>query len=140
MRKLITPLFIMLLALTGCDNNDLLQSEDKVNSQINGRWKKVWGSSTEPYNEKWKFDNGSLTITREARSTDTTITTVDHGQYTVITKFSKCYITISGLTSETLEYWDLNRKWTIADVSGSVLYISTTNVGGAIISREFVKD
>lgn len=140
MRKLITPLFIMLLALTGCDNNDLLQSEDKVNSQINGRWKKVWASNTEPYNEKWKFDNGSLTITRETHATDTTITTVDHGQYSVTTKFSKCYITISGLSSETLEYWDLNRKWTIADVSSSVLYISTTNLGGAIISREFVKD
>jgi hypothetical protein len=136
MRKLFAPLIIMLLALSSCDNNDLLQSEDKVNSQINGRWKKIWASSAEPYDEKWKFENGSLTITRETNDS----TYVDHGQYSVTTKFSKCYISISGFTSEMLEFNDLNRKWTIADISGSVLYISTTNSGGAIISREFVKN
>jgi hypothetical protein len=137
MRKLITPLFIMLLALTGCDNNDLLQSEDKVNSQLNGRWKKVGASSAEQY-ENWKFENGTLTITKELNDPDTTL--IDHGTYKVTTKFSKSYVTVSGLSSDILEYWDLNRQWTIAEVSSSVLYLSTTNPSGAIISREFVKE
>ena len=127
----------MLLALTGCDKNDLLQSEDKVNGQLNGRWKKILASSADPF-EKWKFENGSLTITKDFNDPDTTI--VDHGRYSVTTKFSKMYLTISGLTSDQLEYWDLNRQWTIAEISWYVLYISTTNTTGAIISREFIKD
>jgi hypothetical protein len=137
MRKLITPLFIMLLALTGCDNNDFLQSEDKVNGQLKGTWKKVLGSSTDT-NEKWNFENGTLTITKISNDPDTTI--IDRGKYSVVTKFSKVYVTISGFSSEWLLYNDLNRQWTVAEISGSVLYISTTNQTGAVISREFVKN
>lgn len=141
MRKLITPLVIMLLALTGCDNNDLLQSEDKVNEQINGRWKKIWASSSEPYVENWKLENGTITINRTVKVSETKDTTiVDHGTYSIVTKFSKSYINITGLSSEDLEYWDLNRDWTIAEVSNRSLYLSTTNPQGAIISREFVKN
>jgi hypothetical protein len=137
MRKLIAPLFIMLLALTSCDNNDLLQSEEKVNTQLKGTWKKVKASSVEQF-ENWKFENGTVTITKEMKDPDTTF--VDHGNYSVTTKFSKSYVTISGLTCEHLEYWDLNRQWTVAEISGSVLYLSTTNSHGSIISREFVKN
>ena len=138
MRNLLfTSLFLGLLVTAGCDKNELLQSEDKVKGQLNGRWKKVLASSAES-NEKWKLDNGTITITKEYRDPDTTV--VDHGTYTVTTKFSKSYMTITGLESERLEYWDLNRQWTIAELSGTVMYLSTTNTGGAIISREFIKD
>lgn len=136
MRKLIAPLFVMLLVLTGCENNDLLQSEEKVNSQIKGTWKKVKASSVEQ-NEDWKFDNGTLTISKKINDPDSIV--VDHAQYTVTTKFSKSYVTISGLSSYYVEFLDLNRQWTIAEISGNVLYLSTTNSQGAIISREFVK-
>jgi hypothetical protein len=134
---LLTSLFLGLLVSAGCEKQELLQSEDKVKAQLNGRWKKVLSSSAESY-EKWKLDNGTVTITKEFKDPDTTV--VDHGSYSVTTKFSKSYITFSGLTSDKLEYWDLNRQWTIAELSGTVLYLSTTNSGGAIISREFVKD
>jgi hypothetical protein len=139
MRKIIAPLLFSILAIAGCENNDLLQSEDKLNEKINGHWKRVKASS-EDTREHWKFDNGTLTITKESSDPDTTL--VDHGKYSITSKFSKSYVTISELTLDFADTKaaDLNRQWTLAELSGTVLYISTTNQSGSIISREFIKE
>ena len=124
-----------LFLLTGCENNDFLQSESAVNAKLQGRWKMYGPSSVDP-NQQWKMDNGVLTITTRIEGVDSTI---DRGFYSVLTKVSKCYVTISGLTVPELYPSDLNTRWNIAELSGNVLYLCATNPGGSIISREFVK-
>ena len=135
MRKLIIPLLFSLFLITGCENNDFLQSESTVNSKLNGRWKRYLSSSTDP-NQYWKMENGNLTIITRINEEDSI---VDHGHYTVLTKISKCYITISDLSSPALLPGDMNTRWNISELTGSVFYITTTNQSGSVISREFVK-
>ena len=134
MNKLFIPLLFALFLITGCENNDFMQSESTVRGKLQGSWK-MHGSTLQDTKETWKMDNGTLTITRY--SGEDTIT--DRGLYTVLTKFSKIYVTFSGLTEDKFSPWELNTRWNIAALTGSVLYISTKNQGGAIISREFVK-
>ena len=135
MRKLFIPLVFSLFLLTGCENNDFLQSESTVNGKLNGSWKK-YGSTSADLKEIWKMDNGSLTIISRINDKDSVI---DHGHYTVLTKFSKIYITISNITNPGLAPQDLNTRWNISALNKTQLYLSTTTNGGALISREFVK-
>ena len=134
MNKLFTPLLLALFLITGCENNDFMQSESTVRARLQGSWK-MHGSTLQDTKETWKMDNGTLTITRY--SGEDTLT--DKGLYTVLTKFSKIYVTFSGLTEDDFRPWELNNRWNISALTGSVLSISTKNAGGAIISREFVK-
>ena len=136
MRKLFIPLVFSLFLLTGCENNDFLQSESTVNGKLNGTWKKYDSNSTDP-NQKWKMENGSLTITMKMPNGEDSI--VDHGHYTVLTKFSKIYLTISDISVLALKPQDLNTRWNISALNKTQLYLSATNNGGALISREFVK-
>jgi hypothetical protein len=135
MRKLFIPLILSLFFLTGCENTDFLQSESAVNAKLNGKWKLYLSSATDP-NQNWSMENGTLTITTKINGEDSI---VDKGHYTVLTKISKCYITISGITEESLLPGDLNTRWNIAELTGKVLYLSTTSPTGSLISREFVK-
>jgi hypothetical protein len=135
MRNLFIPLLFSLFIMTGCENNDFLQSESTVSSKLNGRWKMYKSSSVDP-NQYWKMDNGNLTIITRVNDEDSI---VDHGHYTVLTKISKCFMTISDLSQPELLPHDLNTRWNISELNGSVLYLTTTTNTGAVISREFVK-
>lgn len=136
MNKLFIPLVFALFLLTGCENNDFMQSESTVNGKLKGSWK-LYGSSSTNAHQKWTMDNGSLTI--YATSDEHPDSVIDRGTYTVLTKFSKCYVTIAGLSTPTLVPWDMNTRWNISQLSNTVLYITTTSNSGTIISREFVK-
>lgn len=134
MNKLFIPLLFALFLVTGCENNDFMQSESSVRARLQGRWK-MHGSSLKDTKETWNMDNGTLTITKYSGED----TLIDRGLYTVLTKFSKIYVTFTGLSREELRPWELNTRWNVSALTGSVLYISTNNQGGAIISREFLK-
>ncbi len=124
-----------LFLMTGCENNDFLQSESTVNAKLNGTWKRYL--STDP-KQSWEMSNGSLKITQYGGPEDT-IKFVDYGHYTVLTKFSKIFVTFSDITNLNLEPGDLNTRWNISELTGGVLYLSTTSQSGSVIAREFVK-
>ena len=90
-----------LFLLTGCENNDFLQSESAVNAKLQGRWKMYGPSSVDP-NQQWKMDNGVLTITTRIEGVDSTI---DRGFYSVLTKvstISRLGQTLRGLSKITI--------------------------------------
>lgn len=128
------------LVLTGCDSNDLFQSEKKMESKIQKSWLYVYPNLTDTRKEIWSFANGSVAVTFKLNAnTDTTIV----GTYSVDTKVSKAYVhlsgfTYSGYTNSGFLSEDLNRKWTVSELSGDVMYLSATDSKGSIRSLEFI--
>ncbi len=134
MKTLLYVLGFCSLLLTGCDNKDLLQSEDKIREQLeNKNWKRV-APSSQDYHEVWTFKEGKLMIDKD--STDL------NGTYSVDTKFSASYVSFLGFPQlhnlVGLDYTNINMKWTIAVINNNVLYLSATNESGTIKSLEFV--
>lgn len=141
MKNLFYVLALSLFVLTGCDNKDLLQSEDKIREQIeNKSWKRIAATPTLDYHEIWAFKEGKLTISVGDSTTakDTTF----NGTYTVDTKVSSSYVSFLGFPSVHqligLDFTNLNIRWTIAEINDNVLYLSATNESGTIKSLEFV--
>lgn len=128
------------LFLAGCENNEILLSEKKLNSELNGTWKIIAPRPVPDFDELWTFGGGATSISSKKGSVNIIAT----GNYSVDAKFSKAYITLSGYSFNSRLYSnftaaDLNRKWTLVELSEDVLYISATDDAGAIRSIEFVK-
>jgi hypothetical protein len=128
------------MVLAGCENNEILLSEKKLNSELNGTWKIVAPRPSVDFTETWVFSGGSAAVSSSKNSTSMNVS----GQYSVDAKFSKAYIDLSGYSFNSMLYSgftasDLNRKWTLVELSEKVLYISATDDRGAIRSIEFVK-
>lgn len=138
---LIVCLFLAGLILPGCENNELLLSEKKLKSELQGTWKIVAPTPNSDCGEIWGFNGGSLTIS----SSDTSQNFSSSGQYSVDAKFSKAYVSFSGfvypggLPCSKFYADDLNRQWTLVELKDGVLYLSTTTSNGAIRSLEFIK-
>lgn len=128
------------LILPGCENNEILLSEKKLNSSLKGTWKIV-APRPKDVNEFWTFSDGIVSIT--FTNSNNVIQTVS-GTYSVDAKFSKAYINLGGFSftnslNSTFTANDLNRKWTLVELNNGVLYISATVSSGAIRSMEFIK-
>jgi hypothetical protein len=128
------------MVLAGCENNEILLSEKKLNSELNGTWKIVAPRPSVDFTETWVFSGGSTAVSSSKNSTSMNVS----GRYSVDAKFSKAYIDLSGYNYNSMLYSgfsaaDLNRKWTLVELSEKVLYISATDDRGAIRSIEFVK-
>ena len=132
---------LMLIFLSGCENNDLLLSEKKLNSKIQKTWKIVSPSPSIDARENWSFANGSITI----NGTDKNGTSyAETGTYNVDAKMTKAYVYIdqfhfsqvlpSGFESEVL-----NRRWTIVELDNGIMYLSGVDNNGVIRSMEFVE-
>ncbi len=137
MKKLLYVLSLCSFLLTGCDNKDLLQSEDKIRGQLeNKNWKRIPATPdpSKDFHEIWTFKEGKLVIAKD--STDL------NGTYSVDTKFSASYVSFLGFPQlhnlVGLDYTNLNIKWTIAEINNNVLYLSASNETGTIKSLEFV--
>lgn len=140
MKNLFTVLLgVMIMALSSCERNDILQSEKKLNERIRGSWKALYPGNQD-YHEIWTFgSDGSLII-----SVDTSATDSKSGSYSVDARFSNAYLkmknfSFSNLTNTGLKSVDLNRDWVIVDLTDKGLYLSTTIEGGALESIEFKK-
>ena len=141
MQKLIYILMCTLL-LAGCENKDLLQSDKKIREQLeNKTWKRI-APSSQDYRELWTFKEGKMNITWDKNSNDTIESSeVITGNYSVSTKVSSSYVTISGtpLTNLTgFEHIDLNLKWTVAEINDKVLYLSAATETGTVKSLEYI--
>ncbi len=135
MQKIFYTLTLCAFLLTGCDNKDLMQSDKKIREQLeNKNWKRVAPNPTDDYKEIWSFTEGKGHI----YMADDTISTF----YSVDSKFSSSYVTISGIpypnTLTGMENVNLNLKWTIAEINEKVLYLSATTESGTLKSLEFV--
>lgn len=139
---LLLCLFFAGLTFSGCENNELLLSEKKLNSEINGTWKIVAPRPSSDFTETWVFSGGSISIT----STRNNVNMTALGNYSVDTKLTKAYVNLSGFNFSNPSHLNsgftaevLNRKWTLVEINGDVLYISATDNAGAIRSLEFAK-
>lgn len=135
MKKLFYALTLCSFLLAGCDNKDLLQSEEKVREQLeNKNWKRIAATPNEDFHEIWVFKEGKLEIQKDSSDLN--------GTFTVSTKFSSSYVSLTGFPSEHnlagLHFTSLNLRWTIAEINDNVLYLSAANEAGTIKSLEFV--
>jgi hypothetical protein len=131
---------LMLIFLSGCENNDLLLSEKKLNSKIQKTWKIVSPSPIIDAHENWNFSNGSLAINFQKNGVDTTVV----GSYSIDAKMTKAYVTLSSFyyNNQVASHWtakELNRKWTIVELDNGIMYLSGVDDNGVIRSMEFVE-
>ncbi len=129
-------LLISLASLSGCDNFDLFTTEKQVASKIQKSWKVVSYSPDVDKKEVWTFDGSNVTILMNNNVTFT-------GTYYVEKRWSKfnvCFSKFSytGYSNSGYTAMDINRRWNISEIDGGVLYLSSKNEQGAIISLEFV--
>jgi hypothetical protein len=149
-------LFLLALMVTGfysCEENMWLKSEKKLRGQVEGSWNRLYpGAGVQVY-ETWTFKDGvvSIVITEKEHNTtdegyadfnktDVDTISVDYGNFSIDTKIDNAYLKLSNLEKNVVESakQGLNAKWTIVDISGTILYIAAEN-GSAIIQREFEK-
>jgi hypothetical protein len=128
------------LILPSCENNEILLSEKKLKSELQGTWKIVSPRPIDDFTEFWNFSGGTVSITSTKEPTNLTVT----GTYSVDAKFSKAYISLGSFSFANFIYSgfdadDLNRRWTLVELNDGVLYLSATDSNGAIRSIEFVK-
>ncbi len=146
---------LVMISLTGCEQNDLLLSEKKLNEKIQKTWKVIFSNSNDSH-ETWSFNGGGVAINvkkvvkninnQDSIVSDTTLL----GSYSVDAKLTKAYVKLSGFTfgdSTSITYTnsnfkaiDLNRAWTIVVLENDVMYLSATDNAGAIRSLEYVKN
>lgn len=142
---------LIMISLTGCEQNDLLLSEKKLNEKIQKTWKVIFANSNDSH-ETWSFNGGGVAINVKKYDTNSNVTldTTLLGSYSIDAKLTKAYVKLSGFTfgdSTSIMYTnsnfksvDLNRAWTIVVLENDVMYLSATDNGGAIRSLEYVKN
>ncbi len=141
-------LFLLICTISGCDNNDLLLSEKKLNRNIQRTWKFVLPtpSSDGQTVELWTFKDGTVTLKIKEKSLVDTITFL--GKYSVDARFSKAYVSLSDFAFTGVNYLTpnsqvtelaLNRRWDLVELDNPVLYLASTNDKGTLQSLEFVE-
>jgi len=135
---------IAVLAITGCDNLDLLQSEKKLNKSIQKTWRIVTAKAapTDRAAEKWTFKDNVINIAFKKNNAFDTLVV---GSYKLDTRISKAYVNISAFeysdyTNSSFTADDLNRQWTIVELDNGIMYLSAIDTRGAIRSIEFIEE
>jgi hypothetical protein len=135
---------IAVLAITGCDNFDLLQSEKKLNKSIQKTWRIVTSKAApnDRAAEKWTFKDNVINIAFKKNNAFDTLVV---GSYNLDTRISKAYVNISAFeysayTNSSFTADDLNRQWTIVELDNGIMYLSAIDTRGAIRSIEFIEE
>ena len=129
--KIFFTLAVVSLLLSSCESNRWFQSEDKLKSKIQTRWEKVLIPSTLP-KEDWIFKEG-----RVYRLQGTPLDTIDIGNYSVSTTYTKAFLNI---TDFSLALDQLNGNWEIIELDNGLLFIATDHDGTTgVMQREFVE-
>lgn len=145
---------LVMISLSGCEQNDLLLSEKKLNEKIQKNWKVIFANSNDS-RETWSFNNGSVALhfkkykdnnPNDQLLVDTTVL----GSYSIDARLTKAYVklsgftfsdtTASGITNSGFKAVDLNRAWTVVVLENDVMYLSATDNAGAIRSLEYIKN
>ncbi|HQU99860.1 MAG: hypothetical protein JNK61_11005 [Bacteroidia bacterium] len=140
------PVVIFLVAviiLAGCDSKTFLRSKKKYESDLQGYWRpikgtSIYGTSVHDQNVQWKFESGSLEIVRVNSNGSETL--LDKGNYSIDTKIDQSFLTTSGFTSRDYDtILDFNLKWTIIQLNNDILDITGRPNNGGQIEIEFYK-
>jgi hypothetical protein len=135
---------LLSITLTSCERNDLLLSEDKLNEKIQKSWKVLNGYNTDSQ-EIWSFSDGTVSVSWSNERGDHTVT----GTYSIDARFSNAFVKLNdfsfvvdslGYTNSSFTATDLNRAWTIVELSNDVLFLSATDNQGNIRSIEYLKN
>jgi len=143
MKNLLKIVFgVLIITLVGCERNDILQSEKKLNERIQGSWKALKPSSGETF-EVWTFGSDGV-VTISWTDTSTSSTFLNTAYYSIDARFSNAYLKLrdfsfSEKTNTKLGAEDLNRDWVIVDLDDNGLFVSGTDEGGFLRSIEFKK-
>jgi hypothetical protein len=132
---------VVLIFLSGCENNDLLLSEKKLNSKIQKDWRIVSPSPAIDKREIWSFANGGVKIQYTKNDSIYSVP----GNYVIDARATKSYVSITDFTftnylNSGFTAADLNRKWTIVELEGGVMYLSGIDDRGNIRSIEFIEN
>lgn len=142
---------LVMISLSGCEQNDLLLSEKKLNEKIQKNWKVIFANSNDSH-ETWSFNSGSVALhfTKFNSNGSVNIDTTVLGSYAIDARLTKAYVklsgftfsdtTASGITNSGFKAVDLNRAWTIVVLENDVLYLSATDNSGSIRSLEYIKN
>jgi hypothetical protein len=141
---LISFIAIAVIAITGCDNLDLLQSEKKLNTSIQKTWRIVTSKAApnDKAAEKWTFKDNVINIAfKKSNAVDTLVI----GSYSLDSRISKAYVNVSAFnysayTNSSFTADDLNRQWSIVELDNGIMYLSATDTKGAIRSLEFIEE
>ncbi|MBK9639071.1 MAG: hypothetical protein IPO63_15235 [Bacteroidetes bacterium] len=148
---LMTLAGLVMISLTGCEQNDLLLSEKKLNERIQKNWKVIFSNSNDSH-ETWNFNGGSVALhfTKYGSNGSVSLDTTVLGNYSIDARLTKAYVklsgftfsdtTASGITNSGFKAVDLNRAWTIVVLENDVMYLSATDNAGAIRSLEYIKN
>jgi hypothetical protein len=141
---LLSVIAIAVLAITGCDNFDLFQSEKKLNNNIQKTWRIVTSKAApnDKAAEKWTFKDNVINITFKKNNA---VDTIVIGSYNLDARVSKAYVNVSEFkynyyTTSGFEADDLNRQWSIVELDNGIMYLSATDTKGAIRSLEFIEE
>jgi hypothetical protein len=119
----------LLLALAGCENFDLFQSEKTLNEKIQGRWTQVRLPASNPQ-EYWTFNNGI--VYREVGNPPR----YDTGTYSISTTLDNALIDLQEF--DTLD--KITAEWDIVRLNDNVLSIATDKNGDpGVTQREFYR-
>jgi len=142
---------VVMISLSGCEQNDLLLSEKKLNEKIQKTWKVLYASSNDSH-ERWSFNGGSVALNFKKFDVNGNVIsdTTFLGNYSIDARLTKAYVKLSNFTvADSAAVWvtnsgfkavDLNRAWTIVILENDVMYLSATDNAGAIRSLEYIKD
>ena len=139
MKFFLKPTLALILAsflFIGCEKQEYFKSKKGIDSQLQGNWKRVRISASDPSNQIWNFNDGSITIT----SGKDTVT----GSYSVHTTLFKVFFTTDKLPGNCTDHGNptdmckVSAKWQVIILDDEVLDIATDGCGG-VIENEFSK-
>ena len=128
LRKLQLLLAVIVLTIAGCQKEEFLMSESKIESQLQNTWQRVDMTQTSS-GVQWKFNEGKLYLIKNGSA-------LAEGDYSVDASVTKVKIDISGFPDPGYEY--MNGNWQVIQLDEDVLVVAQKYHGGTF-QQEFTR-
>jgi hypothetical protein len=125
-------LFCFTLIFSGCESNNMLKSQKKMEEDIQHTWELV-SYSPGPPTEEWIFVDG--TLLRNLLKPDGTIADSDTATYLIETKVSEALLIVSGFKRLSDK---LNGTWSLIQLDEKILMMAVEHNNTGLIIKEFV--
>ena len=136
-------IIVTLILLASCESKTLLHSKKKYDSDLQGYWRpikgtSIYGTAVYPENIQWVFNSGNVKVIKIIPNGSDSL--LDAGSYSIDTKVDQAYLNISGFTSRYYDtIYDFNIQWTLIQLDNEILDIIGQPNGGGKVEIEFVK-
>lgn len=134
---------ILVIVLASCESKTFLRSKKKIESDLQGHWRPIVGTSTYgtsvyDQNIQWYFDNGEVKIVKVDGSGNDQV--IDHSTYSVDTKIDNFFVDLAGFKTKDYDTtYDFSVKWTVIQLNGDILDLAGRPNNGGIVEIEFEK-